>query len=1108
MLSTLRSISLIKAITLLAFATLSLSAQVNTSAIAGVVTDESGSAVPQANLTLTDLDTGATRKTTSEASGEFVLPQLPPGRYKLQVNNTGFQGFLVEMIQLGIAERVRVDVRLRLGAVAETVTVSGAAAPLLEAESASLGQTVSRKAINDLPLNGRNYLTLGALTPGVVPQIPAAQGPASFVSATTSRSDRSILVGGQRESSTSYLYDGVEMRNPRVGDSSITPSLDAVQEFKIQRNFFQAEFGNAPGIINVASRSGTNQWHGSAFHFLRNNALDGRTFFARSVEPFKRNQFGFAVGGPIIKDKLFVFGNYEGFRQRLGITQRGLFPRQNAELAGNFTQNIFADRAAQVIHDPLTFNPATNTRTPFPGNIIPANRINRVSRNFFPFIPLTNAAASEGVNLTGIPVQGLNDDQFNIRVDYRLNDTHQFFFRFTEQDAPLSPAALQPLGGAQVISFGRAAVGQVVSTLRPNVVNVFRLAYNQAKLFGQQVPVDRNLASEIGITGVSDVPRNFGVPNIGWVGYSGIGSNGLTQGNNLHNYQFSNATTWIKSGHTVKWGYEVRQSRNFANGDNGPRGSFTFGSPGYTSALDPATGNPISGSGNPVADFLLGFPLNGSGAVGSSATNFRFYTQNLFIQDDWKISRSLTINYGLRHEIITPPKPIVQERGNVYGFDFRTGRQIFPILGQVRDSVVSPDYGNFAPRFGFAYNPTFAQAWVLRGGVGIYFDQGQMNETQFITNGPPIFTQQNNNFTGRGLPEMTFGVNALPAIQVPPIDANYQTPQGIFLFAQEMDGRKPRVYMWNMSIQRSLGNKWVAEAAYVGSQGRRLTKRFNSDADATPGELYRVTPGVRRFPRLNGMLYSSLSGMSQFHALNLRLDRRFDNGFSLLTAYSWSKSMDNDSGGSWGTPNLNPANFQLDWGPSDFNIAHRFVFSGTYEIPVGKGKRIGNSWNKTTDVLLGNWQLNAIGALQSGVHRVIGSPNNTGIGFVTQRADATGIDPKSSFNGITPGSGFGTNNTNLFWLNPNAFRAAAPLTFGNSGRNVIVGPGFMNFDLSLFKTWNFTERYNLRFQFEAFNALNNVRFNPPDVNVASPTFGRILGALEGRRLQLALRFTF
>lgn len=1091
----------------IALASLAL-AQTNTSAISGVVSDESGAAVASATLTLTEVNTGFTRKAESNSSGEYAFPQLAPGRYRISVQASGFQTYVVDQIDLGIAQSSRADIKLRLGQVTETITVSGTVAPLLEPDTASLGQTVTRKAINDLPLNGRNYLTLGALSPGVVPQIPPAQGPASFVGSTTGRSDRSILVGGQRESSTSYLYDGVEMRNPRVGDSSITPSLDAVQEFKIQRSFFQAEFGNSPGIINVASRGGTNEWHGSAFHFLRNNALDARTFFARGTEPFKRNQFGFAVGGPIIKDKLFIFGNYEGFRQRLGITQRALYPRQSAELAGNFTTNVFADRAATPIHDPLTFTAATNSRTPFPGNIIPSSRINRVSRNFFPFIPSVDGQAVEGVNLTGIPVQRLDDDQFNIRGDYRVNDTHSLFFRYSEQDAPLTPAALAPLAGAQVISFGRGAVAQVASTLRPNVVNVFRAAYNQAKLFGQQVPVDRNIASEIGITGVSDVQRNWGVPNVGWVGFSGIGSNGLTQGNNLHNYQLSNATTWIKGSHTIKFGYEIRQTRNFLNSDNGPRGSFTFGNNAFTAALDPATGNPVPNTGNPVADFLLGFPLNASGAVGSSATNFRFYTHNLYIQDDWKVSRSLTLNYGLRYEFIGPPTPLEQEQRNVYGFDFNTGRQLFPTLGQIRSSVVSPDYKNFAPRFGFAYNPTFAQAWVIRGGIGIYFDQGQMNETQFITNGPPVFAQQNNNFTGRGLPTMQFGVNALPVVQIPPIDSNYQTPQGIFLFAQEIDGRKPRVYMWNFSVQRSLGNKWVAEAAYVGSQGRRLTKRFNSDADATPGNLYQVTPGVRRFSRLNGMLYSSLAGMSQFHALNLRLDRRFDNGFSLLTAYSWSKSMDNDSGGAWGTPNLNPANFQLDWGPSDFNIAHRFVFSGTYELPIGKGKKIGADWNRATDLVLGGWQLNAIGSMQSGVHRVIGAPNNTTIGFVTQRANATGIDPKSSFGGITPGEGFGSNNPNLFWINPNAFQAPNALTFGNSGRNVIVGPGFVNYDLSLFKTWNLTERYNLRFQFEAFNAFNNVRFNPPDVNVASPTFGRILGALEGRRLQMALRFTF
>ncbi len=1082
--------------------TLPLLAQLNTSAVSGVVTDDSGSAVPKASLTLVDSNTGATRKAESDDSGEFVFPQLAPGRYRVVATGTGFQTTQTEPFELGIAERVRVDVKLRLGQVSETVTITGAAAPLLEPETASLGQTVTRKAINDLPLNGRNYLTLGSLSPGVYPQIPAAQGPASFVSATTQRADRSILVGGQRESSTSYLYDGVEMRNPRIGDSSITPSLDAVQEFKIQRNFFQAEFGNSPGIINVASRGGSNEWHGSAYHFLRNNAMDARTFFARSVEPFRRNNFGFAVGGPVIKDRLFVFGNYEGFRQRLGITQRGLFPNQT-QLTGNLA-------GGPDIFDPLTFDATTNTRQQFPGNVVPPSRINRISRNFFPFIPVTNNPVVEGVNLVGTPIQRLDDDQVNVRGDYRINDNHTLFARYSWQDAPLLPAALQPLAGRQVISRGRAAVAQLTSTLRPNVVNVFRAAYNYANLFGQQVTVDRDIAREIGITGVSTVERNWGVPTVGWVGFSGIGSDGLTQGNILHNYQLSNATTWIKSGHTFKFGYELRQSRNWLNSDNGPRGSFTF-APSWTAALD-AAGNPRTGSGSPIADFLLGFPLNASGAVGSSATHFRFYTQNIFFQDDWKISKELTLNYGLRHEFVSPATPIEQERRNVYGFDFNTGRQLFPILGQVRDSIVGPDYRNFAPRLGLAYNPRWAQTWVFRAGVGTYFDQTQMNETQFITNGPPIFAQQNNNYTGRGLPPMQLGVNALPILSIPAIDNNYQTPQNIFLFAQEMDGRKPRNYMWTFSMQKSLGSKWMAEAAYVGSQGRRLSKRFNSDADATPGVLYRVTPGVRRFPRLAGMLYSSQAGWSEFHALNLKIDRRFDNGFSVLAAYTWAKSIDIDSGGSWGTPNLNPANFSLDVGPSDFNIAHRFVYSGLYDLPFGKGKRFGGNVGKAADAVIGGWQFNMIGVLQSGVQRMVQGPNATGIGFITQRADATGADPYSTFSlggqQITPRQGFGDNNRGLYWINPQAFRQAAVGTFGNTGRNVITGPGFVNFDISMFKTFKFTERYTLRFQAEAFNAFNNVRFNPPDLNVASPTFGRILGALEGRRLQMALRFNF
>ena len=1075
-------------------------AQVNTSTIAGVVTDESGSIVPNAKVVATLENIGLQREATSNDSGEYVVPQLPPGRYKINVQASGFQTAVAENIVLTIAERAILNVALKIGAVSEQVTVSAASTPLLEQETASLGQVITRRAINDLPLNGRNYITLGALSPGVIPQIPTSTGPASFISATTQRSDRSLLVGGNRESSTSYLYDGVEMRNPRIGDSSITPSLDAVQEFKIQRNFFQAEFGNAPGIINVASRGGSNEYHGSVFWFLRNNAMDARNFFAPSVEPFKRNQYGVAGGGPIKKDSLFFFGNYEGFRQRLGVIQRGIYPNQT-QLRGDFT-------AYPTIHDPLTFNAATNTRTPFAGNRIPDSRVNRITRNFFPYIPVVNGPVVNGANLEGTPVQSLDDDQLNLRGDWIASDKHSLFGRFSWQKAPLSPAALAPLAGRQVDTKGVSAVAQLTSSLTPSLVNVFRVAYGYMNLFGKQVSVDRDIAGEIGITGISTATLNWGVPVVGWQGYSGIGSDGLTQGNVLHNYQFSNATTWVKSGHTMKFGYEIRQSRFLLDSDNGPRGNFTFNA-SYTAALDAATGNPVARTGDGVADFLLGFPTNMSGAVGTSLTHFQFHTHNLFFQDDWKVTREFTLNYGLRYEFVGPAEAIKQDLGNVYGFDFRTGKQLFPTLGQIRKSIVSPDYKNFAPRLGFAYNPKWMPSLAIRAGAGIYFDQTQMNEVQFVTNGPPAYTQQNRNSTGRGLPEFEFGRNTLPVVVIPPIDANYITPAGTNLFATELDGRKPRVYMWTMSIQKSFGGNWVAEAAYVGSQGRRLSKRYNAYANVTPGVLYSVTPGVAtQYPQLSGMLYSSQAGWSEFHALNLKLERRFNNGFQLLMAHSFMKSIDTDSAGSWGSPNLNPANFELDKGVSDFNISQRWVTSLVYELPFGKGKRFLNSSSKAADLVIGGWQLNGIASWQAGVPRIISAPNNTTLAFVSQRADFTGTGMYSSFGGITPREDFGGNNHRRFWINPAAFAPTAPLRFGTSGRNILYGPSWTNVDLSAFKNFNITESKVLQFRAEAFNAFNNVQFNPPDQNVVSPNFGTLQNAQRPRVMQVALRFTF
>lgn len=1086
--------------TLLLFSALAW-AQVNTSTIGGTVTDESGGAVANAKAVATLAATGQQREAITNADGEFVIPQLAPGGYRISVTAPGFQTAIVDSLVLTIAERAALKIALKVGQVSEQVSVEATAAPLLEQESASLGQVITRRAINDLPLNGRNYLTLGSLSPGVIPQLPTGTGPSSFIAGTTQRSDRSLLVGGQRESSTSYLYDGVEMRNPRIGDSSITPSLDAVQEFKIQRNFFQAEFGNAPGIINVASRGGSNEFHGTAFEFLRNNAMDARNFFASSVEPFKRNQYGVAGGGFVKKDKIFFYGNWESFKQRLGIIQRGIYPTQS-QLQGDF------NGVATVINDPLTFDANANSRTPFPGNRLPATRINNISKNFFQYIPVVNTLPVNGANLVGSPVQRLNDDQFNFRGDWLVSNKHSLFGRYSWQKAPLTPAALVPLGGALVDSKGVSGVVQLTSSISPTIVNVVRGSYAYMTLFGKQVTVDKNIAQEIGITGVSTAPVNWGVPNVGWQGYSGIGSNGLTQGNVLHNYQLTDNLTWIRGGHTIKTGYDIRQTRFLLNSDNGPRGSFTFNA-SYTASLNAATGNPVANTGNGVADFLLGYPTNMSGAVGTSATHFTFMTHNLYVQDDWRVNRQLTLNYGLRWEYLAPPTPIEQERDHVYGWDFNAGRQLFPTLGQIRPSIISPDYKNFAPRLGFAYNPAWAQSVAIRGGAGIYFDQTQMNETQFTTNGPPVFTQQNRNATGRGLPEFEFGRNTLPVVVVPPVDANYITPAGTNLFATELDGRKPRVYMWTMSVQKAFWKEWVAEVAYVGSQGRRLSKRYNAYANVTPGVLYDVTPGVAtRYPRLSGMLYSSLAGKSQFHGLNMKLERRFSNGVQVLAAYTHAKSIDTDSAGSFGSPNLNPANFQLDKGLSDFDIRSRFVTSIVYELPFGKGKQFLNGLGKAGEFVVGGWQLNTIASRQSGVNRSVVSPNGTTLAFVTQRADATGLEPFSSFNSITPREDFSGVNSSRYWFNPRAFSQTLPLKFGTSGRDIIGAPAWYNFDISAFKNFTIKEGITLQFRAEAFNALNNVKFFPPDMNVASPTFATLQSADRPRVMQLGLRLNF
>jgi hypothetical protein len=1076
----------------------SLYGQVNTSSIAGLLTDESGAIVPHATITVTQEGTGQVRTVKNSDSGEYVVPQLSPGRYSVKAEASGFQSAIANNVSLDIAQRARLDFTLHVGAVSQQIEVTGRA-EVMDTDTASLGQTIERRTVQDLPLNGRNYLTLGSLSPGVVPQIPASQGPASFVGSTTGRSDRSILVGGQRESSTSYLLDGVELRNPRVGDTSINPSVDAIQEFKIQRNFFEPEFGNSPGIINVATKSGSNQWHGSVYELLRNDKFDARNFFSPTSEPFKRNQFGFSLGAPIIKDKLFIFGNYEGMRERLGVVKRGLFPTQT-QLSGDFT-------GQNTIYDPLSV--VGGQRQAFAGNAIPASRINPVAKNFFPYIPVVNGPTIQGNNLTGTPVQSINDNQDTVRVDWIISPKNSLFGRQTWQNAPLTPASLVPFGGTLVTSGGRNEVAQLTTMVTATTVNVFRAYHSYAQLFGEQTPVSSNLAASIGITGVSTDPANWGVPGVGWTGYSGIGSNGLTQGNRINNYELADSFSWVKGGHSLKFGAEVRQSRVFLDSDNGPRGSFTFG-PNWTSRLSTTTGLPTTGSGNSIADFLLGYPTNMSGAVGTSQTHFQYYTNNFYAQDDWKVTRSLSINYGLRYEYVSPP--VAQELNHVFGFNPVTGQQLFPVLGQIRNSIIRPDRTNFAPRLGLAYNPAWAPSVTVRAGAGIYYDQTQMNETQFTTNSPPTFFQQNYNLTGAGVPVYQLGVNTLPVTPVPPITTAYQTPKGTNLFAIETSGKKPREYMWNFSVQKSFGSNWLVEGAYVGAQSRRLSKRYNLDAPVSPNNLYNVIPSIDPYPNLNGILYSSQAGKANFNAMNLKVERRFASGFSFLASYSWSHSIDTDSGGSFGSPNLNPANFQLDKGSSDFDIRHRFVGSIIYELPFGTGKPLLSNSSNFVKLLAGGWQLNFIPTFQSGVNRSVGSPNLSTIAYITQRADATGIDPSSPFirNGvtITPGEDFGDTNKSLYWFNPNAFSQTPALRLGTSGRDILAAPGFTNIDMSVFKNFSWHERVSAQFRAEFFNVLNHPRFDPPNLDSSSPFFGQIQAAEPPRIIQLGLRVQF
>ncbi|MSV27459.1 MAG: TonB-dependent receptor [Bryobacterales bacterium] len=1060
-------------------------AQQDTGMITGQVTDPSGSPVPSAKIVLVNVATNAQTRVVTSNDGLFVATPIRIGFYSVAVEANGFKRAVRDGISLRVQDRLRVDFHLELGEVSESVSVTSEA-PILQSETSSLGQVISTKPVSELPLNGRNFIQLIALTPGAY--IPQRNN--------SLYQDFLIGINGNRIQNNNFLLDGINNNTTDNNQAPVLPSPDAIAEFKVQSNLLPAEFGRSlGGAINISLRSGTNAFHGTLFHFLRNNRLDANNFFnsGRPKPAFQQNQFGGALGGPVYlpkvydgRNRTFWFANYQGTRIRKGLTR--LFTAPTAAMrGGDFT-------GLSTLYDPETTS--GNTRQPFAGNRIPATRFDPVMQRYLPLYPLPNRAGLAN-NYILNPKYSDNNDQGDVKLDHSFSASDSVMFRYSRGDrefiVPLNVPDV-PFNGyfaaneflPQVIN-NRGAVLSHTHTFSPRVINEARVGFN--RLYATVTPRSqgKNLATEFGVRGVPDDRQSNGLTQVGITGFSALGDSFDTRrGQNV--FQVLDNLTLISGRHSFKMGFDHRRTQFNLGQGSSPRGSFSYSG---VFSQNPAG---RTGTGNPFADFLMGYPDGAS--IGTNVrAGIRVRNYSSFIQDDWKATSRLTLNIGLRYEYTTPVTEVADRMAN---FNIAGNSVVLAKPGGIRErALANPDRNNFAPRFGLAYE--LNKKTVLRTGYGIFHtleDAGHHN---------PAFNPPFSASFSYPSDQLNPATSLRPARGFPPVGFPGGNFNSLFI---NINGRPfdfPAAYsqQWNFTLDRQIGQIHI-ETAYVGNKANKLMANRNINQ---PLPAAGTVNSRRIFPGWGNITFQEPRGNSIYHSLQTKVEKRFSKGHMFLLSHSWAKAIDDSDSTQLstasGTGNLqDQRNLRAERSRSFQDVRNRLVLSYLYELPFGRGRSFLNNVSPVMDKMVGGWQVNGITFYQSGRAFTIASPSdhsNTGSSNI--RPDATGISPDLPSDQRSPQR----------FINSAAFAIPAGFAFGNSGRNAGTGPSQTNFDFSVFKDFAFDGegRRRLQFRAEFFNITNTPQFQIPNRTFNTPQFGTITETInDNRDVQLALRFVW
>jgi hypothetical protein len=1011
-----------------------------------------GRTIPGASVTITSAETGRTRSAVAAEDGRFTVPSLAPGAYRVTSTAPGHEAATRE-VTLGVNQEIDIELPLLPAGRRDAIEVRDMA-PLLRADAPTAGGWVGTHQVTDLPLDGRNYYELTLLMPGVT--LPA-QGSAGSV-----RGNFAMNANGSREDGNLFLLDGVYNADPKLNGVGITSPVDGIREFEVAAANYDASFGrNAGAQVNVVLKSGTNEFHGAAYHFFRNARLDARNFFSPAGEPdprYQRNQYGYAVGGPIRRDRTFFFTDFEGRRLNEGLPRETNVPTA-LERTGDFSQS-----GLPFVIDPFT-------QSPFPGNRIPSFYLNPIGVNIANLYPLPNRQL-RGRNFISAPILRDNSETFDVRLDHSLSAGSELTGRYSVSDRRLS----EPFAGnafAQFPGYGNVvphraqnAMAGHTHVFSPNLINELRLGYNRVAIQVNQENQGVDMNRAVGLPTFAQRPRQLGLSYISVLGYSPLGDEyNNPQASASNTYQLVNTATWTQGRTIWKFGADIRKFDQRAFRDVQSRGLINF----------------VGFTGNALTELLLGIPAVTGGARLDNRQHLRGESYNFFTQANTRVREDLTLNFGVRYEFNSPPVDPA-DRASLY--NPLTGGISQVGTGGLPRAGYPSDRNNFGPRVGFAWSPGDRKT-VLRGGYGIYFDQSALAPSEGLYFSAPYFDFR-----------LFITSQQFPLTLQNPFPENFPMPTPASAFAMNQGMRTPYVQHYSLQVQRQLDRTTVLEVGYVGSKGTRLLMAR---------DINQAAPSVTQFPMRPNLMFQDINELesraaSNFHSLQASVRRTLSRGVSLLASYTYGKSIDDASNF---FPSAGDANFPQDsrdtrWerARSSFDVRQRLTAATVWVIPCSHKAKA--RW------LLAGWQANAIATLQTGRPFTVALPGEVDNSGTGRSSLGFGANDRPNVVG-TPAL---ANPTQGAWFNTAAFAFPAPGTFGNAGRNILDGPGLAAMNLSVLKNFEVIEGTTLQFRAEAFNALNRTNFNQPQNFVGAAGFGAITSSQNPRLLQLGVKFLF